>query len=256
MPTYLAIHLFTSPTVSSRKTKDFAVNISRLLSIPISLAVGFIVPAVFLALPAPSILTYDQKQNWMAAWQVFPVWVEILQETFSFLFANLSGSRPNSSQASRDLDKQTIKSLRLVYISVLIIAGITRITTFSLSLTSVLFPALFTPEYRGVFNPSKVFWPASISPTKMMSSIGEGVAQLLWYDDFCGSVALLVWSMALFVTKYSETRPLFLSTTAKLLAYSAVLVPLFGTCGCAVAFTWARDELVFEEGKAGDKKYN
>lgn len=256
MPIHLAIHLSTSPTVSSRKAKDFAVRIPSLLSIPISLAIGFIVPAVALALPAPSILTYDQKQNWIAAWQVFPIWVEVLQETFSFLFAKLSSSRPQSSQPSRDLDIQTIKALRMVYIFVLIIAGITRITTLSLSLTSVLFPSIFTPEHRGVLNPSNVFQPASISPSKMMASVGEGAAQLLLYDEVCGSAALLVWSIALLVTKYSETRPLCLATTAKILASSAVLVPLFGPCGCAVAFTWARDELVFEEGKARDKRYN
>ena len=256
MPIHLAIHLSTSPTVSSRKAKDFAVKIPSLLSIPISLAIGFIVPAVALALPAPSISTFDQKQNWIAGWQVFPIWAEILQETFSFFFAKLSRSQPKSSQASRDLDTKTIQALRMVYIFGLSIAGITRIFTLSLSLTSVLLPSIFTPEYRGTLNPSNVFQPTSILPSKMVASVGEGATQLLVYDEFCGSVALLVWSMALLVTKYSETRPLGLSTTAKLLASSAVLVPLFGTCGCAVAFTWARDELVFEEGKSKDKKHN
>ena len=232
------------------------MRIPSLLSIPISLAVGFIVPAVALALPAPSILTYDQKQNWIAAWQLFPIWLEVLQQTLSFLFAKLLGSGPKSSQIPRGLDNQTMKALRMVYVFVLIIAGITKITTLSLSLTSVLFPSIFTPEYRGVLIPSNVFKPASISPSKMMASVGEGATQTLLYDEACGSVALLVWSMALLLKKHSETRPLCLSTTTKILASSAILVPLFGSCGCAVAFTWARDELVFEEGKAGDKKYN
>ena len=109
MPLHLAIHLSTSPSVSSRRSEDFAVKTSRLLSIPFSLALGFFIPAVMLALPAPSILTYDQKQNWIAAWQVFPLWVEISQEIIAFTIATIGGSVPKSSQNRQNRDKQTIK---------------------------------------------------------------------------------------------------------------------------------------------------
>ena len=112
MPLHLAIHLSTSPSVSSRRSEDFAVKTSRLLSIPFSLALGFFVHAVMLALPAPSILTYDQKQNWIAAWQVFPLWVEISQEIIAFLFATIGGSVPKSSRNRQSRDKQTIKVSR------------------------------------------------------------------------------------------------------------------------------------------------
>ena len=115
---------------------------------------------------------------------------------------------------------------------------------------------MFAPEFRGIFNPSNVFQPASLLPSKKMGFVGEGAFQLLQYDEMCGSTALLVWSAALLANKYAETRPISLWTVVRLFASSAILVTLFGLSGCAVALTWARDELVFEEKGSAEKKSN
>lgn len=105
-------------------------------------------------------------------------------------------------------------------------------------------------------HPSSVFGLAPILPSKKMTFIGEGVLQLLQYDEMCGSIALLSWSATLFMTKYAETRPIYVWTVMKMLSASAVLMTLFGGSGCAIAFTWARDELVFDDRKIGDEKFS
>lgn len=89
-----------------------------------------------------------------------------------------------------------------------------------------------------------------------MGFVGEGALQLLQYDEMCGSTALLVWSAALLANKYAETRPIYVWSVVRLFAASAILTALFGLSGCAVALTWARDELVFEEKGSADKKSN
>ena len=223
MPIHLAIHLSTSPTVSSRKVADFAVNIPRMMSLPLSLLIGFLVPAVALALPAPSVLTYAQKQTWLAAWQVFPVLMEISQESLSMAVPLIWGSRLPTNQKSKD-SNISIRALRMAYTFALAFAGVTRIATISISLSSKLFPAIFAPEFRGIFNPSNVFLPASLLPSKKMTFVGEGALQLLQYDEICGSLALVIWSAALLVKKYSEFHSFDIRAALKLLGAATGLI--------------------------------
>lgn len=218
MPIHLAIHLSTSPTVTSRKADDFAVKAPQLLSIPLSFVIGFLVPAVALALPAPSILSYSQKQSWIAAWQVFPIWMEISQQILSFVIPKLSSSSSTKRQSQRYSSLDTIRALRVVYVFALVVVGVTHITTFAISITSKLFPAIFTPEFRGVLDPTKVSLPASPFPLKKITSLGKGAFQLLQYDEICGSAALLVWSAALLVKKYNEIQCFGFGAALKMLA--------------------------------------
>ena len=113
MPLHLAIHLATSPTVSSRKAKDFAIEQPTLLGIPLSMAIGFFIPAIMLALPAPSIQTYSQKQIWLAAWQVFPVYFEIVQGCISFVIARFEPPTTTLSHTQPMRNGQTIDGLRV-----------------------------------------------------------------------------------------------------------------------------------------------
>ena len=224
MPIYLAIQLSTSPTVSSRKANDFAVSLPQLLSLPFSLAIGFLIPAVALALPAPAILIYNQKQTWIAVWQVFPIWMEISQQSLSFVISRLFSLESHVSQIRRSSNLKTIRALRVVYIFAMVVTGVTRITAFSIALASKLFPAMFAPEYRGILDPSNVFLTASISPSKKMSYVGEGAFQLLQYDEICGSVALLVWSGVLLVKKYDEFGLFNLRAGLKMIAAAIGLI--------------------------------
>ena len=254
MPLYALIHLATSPTVSSLTVDDYTVDISVLQSIPFSLVIGYALPAVLLALPAPSVLTYDQKQTFIASWQVFPVWVEILQQLFSFTFASLSSNEAKQKPSWRNSNKRTLAALRFVYLSVLIIAGVTRITTVMLSWTSRLLPKLFAPEFQGLLDPSKVFQTQSFFASRKMNSIGEGAFQFLQYDEMTGSSALVFWSVALYFQAYLRTITFNVRIALKAILAFMVSTAFFGPCGSAVCFIWARDELIFDEMDKHDKK--
>ena len=224
MPIHLAVHLSTSPTVSSRNAADFAIDIPRMLSLPCSLLIGFLVPAVALALPAPSVLTSGQKQTWLAAWQVFPVWMEISQQSLALVVSMLWSSSPPAHQNRQGSSVQSLRALRTAYIFALVFAGVTRIATISISLTSKLFPAIFAPEFRGVLDPSNIFLPASLFPSKKMTFVGEGALQLLQYDEICGSLALVIWSTVLLVKKYSEFHSFDIRAALKLLGAATGLI--------------------------------
>ena len=251
LPLYLIVHLSTSPTVLSRRAEDYVVDVPKLFSIPISLVVGYALPAVLLSLPAPSILTYDQKQTFLALWQAFPIWFEVLQQVFSFVFAKVRDRTSVSPASLQNPVRRTIETMRSVYMFVLAIAGVTRITTIMLSMTSKLFPAVFSQEFRGVLDPSNVFQDRSFFASDKMDSIGAGAFQFLQYDEIFGSVALIFWSLTLYLNMYLSTTTFDSWKALKVFSAFTVSTALFGPCGCAVCFIWARDELVF----AAKEKY-
>ena len=249
IPQYIILYLFTSPTVGPVNERDFSMNIAELASIPVSIFLGYGLPAMLLALPAPSIHTYESKQICMALWQVFPIWVAFFQHAVSWVISRLSPSKIIVNQ-----NAQRIRMLRSVYMFLLAIASITHISALTVTATSMLFPDLYTQKYRGVFDFSMVFAPMAVTPSIQPSSVGSGAFLLIQYDEMVGSTAVVLWAATLFVqaNKYSKGEQY-----DQWLAL-AVGIPLFtcltGPIGCAVVFFWIREELVFSSPTRTTKK--
>ena len=249
MPIYMAIHLLTSPTVSSRQSKDFVFDVSELASIPLSVLVGYGVPAILLALPSPSVLDFDFKQGFMAAWQLFPIWVGLLQQVLPPIMAKF-GVASKHPKDKDYLSQQWMSTARVVYTVLFFFAGAVHTSTIALVASSEFFPGLYTPEHP--FDLSMVFMPPSISASTKMSSIGSGALQLLQYDLYVGATAFAIWASAMLLnTKHSEDslRP-WIAQGLK----AIVLTALVGPFGYGIACIWNRDELVFAKSANDDKK--
>lgn len=241
-PLYLILHLSTSPTAIYPSAADISVDMSHLITIPISITIGYILPAVLLALPAPSVLTFDRKQILLAIWQVFPIWVGVLQRTIPSMVSMVSNSERKSSAPRAKASGNYLRAIRCIYLFALVLTGFTHISATTLTATSKFFPNLFAPEYVGVFNPSNVFFPRTISTTVRMPSIGQGTLLLLQYDGLIGSASLVIWASTLFVRAYGRRR--VFDQWLSLVTANVLLSALVGPVGCAVALIWARDELV------------
>ncbi|KAL8677808.1 MAG: hypothetical protein Q9186_005788 [Xanthomendoza sp. 1 TL-2023] len=237
VPVYFAIHHSTSPTVSSRKPSNFLMDPIKLTSIPFSLAVGLVLPTVLLALPAPSIITHERKQLFIAIWQAFPLWAGILQTVVPFVRFSFM-----NRNAVEKAEKHTIESMRTVYACMLAVAVVTRISTWTIMGLSVLFPNIFAAAYVQLLNPSTVLRPVSLSPAVKMPSIAAGALQLLQYDEMVGAFAMVVWSSALYINAMEKRS---LSSWATLFVEGVVIEALAGPQGFAVAAIWARDECIF-----------
>lgn len=250
MPLYLIFHLSTSPTVSSFKASDYSIDLPNLLSIPFSIAIGYILPTILAALPAPSVISFDHKQTFVASWQVFPLWVGFLQLAISYLVSKLYPSQ--NFQNPLSTKKEWLSILRVVYIFLLALAATTHLATLTICFTSNFFPGLFAPEFSGIFSLSNVFWPTTISPSHNMSSIGAGATLMIQYDLIVGSLAVMLWTFFLFMTAFNELKTV---NTAFVLIFDCVSIPaLVGPMGYAVICMWGRDELVFEERNDVPKK--
>lgn len=244
MPLYLCVHLSTSPTVSSTNPRAYFIASMDLASIPVSLLLGFVVPSILVTLPAPSVVSFNQKQTALAFWQAFPLWVELLQMGTSSLRRWSSKEGRGESIAVADKPSTTwMTEVRVVYMFLLIVAGSTHIATMTLLATSKLFPCLFAAEFAGIFNPSKVFWPDALSSSTKMSSLGVGTQMLLQYDEITFSLALSLWAVFMF-TRAMDQKKKF--ETAYVFIFDFIsLMALCGPVGYAVICLWSRDELIF-----------
>lgn len=239
VPLYLVIYLSTSPLVTSKYLGDYLVDVADTAAIPTSMGLGYVLPAVLMSLPASSIISSEQKQAYMAMWQMFPLWVAILHAFTSLLMAAYIKNRTSSNVLSH---KDELNAMRQLYLVLLVFAGIGQISTLTLLATSKLFPTLFAPEFVDVFNLSDVFVPSAISPSSKAPSIGAGAHLLLQYDEYIGSTSMVLFTTVLYLSAYQTSRSY--SNIALLAMRGIAILILTGPLGYAVACTWARDELV------------
>ena len=237
IPIYLVLYLATSPTVSASKGNVIA-NSHELVSLPFSLLAGFIVPAIMLSLPAPSVQSFESKQIWLAIWQAFPIWVSAFQQIFKRCIVSIA---PEMARKTTIDERRTI---RTIYVILILFAGFTQAAIGALTATSLLFPGLFAPEYVGIFNPSRAFIPATVTASTKMSDIGSGALLFLQYDEAIGSVAVLMWTLFMFVKVYGVKQQLH--QWIKLALGVTLLISLTGPMGCSLALMWGRDEVLFE----------
>lgn len=241
-PIYLAIHLSTSPSVSSRRASNLNVDIADLAVLPISLALGYLLPLILMTLPAPSIIGFDQKQTFISIWQNFPVWVSLAQMILAWAIP-VSGTPATP---------KVMSPLRALYVGLIVVAGAGQVTTLTLLAASKFLPGLFAPEYVGSFSLGKVFVPAAITPTTKMPSLVSGSLLTLQFDQLIGSTSMALWSTALLVDAYRNGKSGY--SIASLVAGAAAVMALTGPLGYVTACIWARDELIFAEATGDGKK--
>ena len=242
MPVYLVIHLSTSTTVQPSKSNVF-MPYNELVAIPIALTIGFVIPTVLTSLPAPSIVSFNGKQNLVAFWQAFPVWVAVVQQLLAFGFS-ISGYNKKSVS-----NLTCITTLCCVYTFLLSLASITHLSTLS-----AIFASSYFSEATSAYSISSVFIPSTTSVSTKMPSIGQANHLLLQYDNVVSCAVILLWASFLWVQarkKSSSSYPL-----VDLISRVVALTLTTGPMGCAVAMIWFRDELIWQEFKPAEKKSN
>ncbi|KAI9730111.1 MAG: hypothetical protein M1834_006103 [Cirrosporium novae-zelandiae] len=238
IPLYLAIYMFTSPLAKpSPKAQDINVSISHLRVIPVSIFLGYIVPSVMMCIKAPTYITIEQQQSLIAFWQLFPIWVAIihffLERVYSILIPHAGGS---TSRA---------EAHRTIYIIGFAIAVATQSIALGISFSTYLFPDVFTESYRLAMAPSRVWTPTqSLFSDHKISSIGEGVLCFLQWDEVCGSIAFLIWAVALHHNAQREkvTFRYWLALTAKIVLSNLI----GGPCNPALVLMWERDDIILK----------
>ncbi|KAJ5915579.1 hypothetical protein N7466_011512 [Penicillium verhagenii] len=234
-PLLCALQLGCSVTARRPHADNIRVPRVVLAVLPTVFVVGFLVPTNLMVLPAPSVIPVDWKQIAIASWHPWPAYVSILTTASYYVLGPLF---TNNQRAS-------ISSLRWVYASAFIHAGLSHLVTLVVSVATVVAPAVFDASYADALHPSKVYsFPVPWSGLKV-DTVADGVHVFLRWDYMIGSAGILLWALKLHTVAHKQ----ILSSVSwtGLLFKVGLLTALTGPAGAAVELMWERDELVFAE---------
>ncbi|KAJ5724404.1 hypothetical protein N7493_006132 [Penicillium malachiteum] len=234
-PLLCALQLGCSVTARRPHADNIRVPRVVLAVLPTVFVIGFLVPSNLMVLPAPDIISVDWKQIAISSWHPWPAYVSILTTAAYYVIGPLFS---NNHRAS-------ISSLRWVYASAFIHSAVSHLVTLTLSLTTVLAPALLGDKYVEALHPSKVYsFPVPWSGLTV-NTVPEGVHVFLRWDYMIGSAGILLWALKLHIV--AQRQIVSGVSWVSLLFKVGVLSLLSGPAGAAVELMWERDELVFSE---------
>ncbi|KAB8261638.1 hypothetical protein BDV32DRAFT_32678 [Aspergillus pseudonomiae] len=201
-----------------------------------AIILGYLVPAalmgVFSSNPAST-----AHQSAIGAWNMYPLLIlpmlYILRSIFSPAVAT-TGPRAH------------LHAIRAANIPTLIISVALHWSVLGVSLSTILFPSIFTPAYREELHPSAVFVPPlALSPA---TTPGDGVKGFLLWDELIAYLVVLV-VVALELQGAWSTIPsrggAFRWSWFLPAAFGASL--LLGPGTMCLLISWLRDEILFGE---------
>lgn len=244
-PIYFLTHLLTSPASSNNPTPDdLAINPSDSALLPHRTVLSFIIPAVLMSLPSPSVLSAAAHYTWLAMWQVFPI-----IDTIYYYITQLvvPSQRTSDDAAARALVSRAHRFI-------LYLCFVPHILSMAVALT----PAALVPEaLRPLFEqltPASLFvpyWPWN-SPTTSDPASPVGKPELaklfLQWDVNSAGLAILVWAVFVYLSAVPDRRRL-LGVVPKVLAYGVAGGPV----AAATALVMERDAAVLRRNGRGKK---
>ncbi|KAJ5199737.1 hypothetical protein N7491_009466 [Penicillium cf. griseofulvum] len=235
IPLTCGLQLGCSITARRPNADNIRVPRAVLAALPLIFVVGYMVPTVVMALPAPLVISVDLKQVAIAIWHPWPAYVSILTTVAYF---TLSPFLSNNHRAS-------MSSLRWVYAFAFVNASLSHIVSWVVSLATVIVPVLFKDRFLDSLHPANVFSVPLPWSGLTVDNVGDGVHVFLRWDHMIGSAGVLIWAISLYTVAHKQLPSTF--SWPSLLVKVALLTILAGPAGAAVELIWERDELVFTE---------
>ena len=147
-------------------------------SFALSIVIGYLVPLVFAALPAPAVIAYRTKQQLIATWQGWPLYTSLLLETSRLMRHKQSTRRQDLKRACR-------------FALACSTAGHLIFWWQAMSGTHTGYAATLT---------GSKFYQAYLPPVPwrepQMTSVERGILRFLQWDYTISASALLVWVAA------------------------------------------------------------
>ncbi|KAK0653694.1 hypothetical protein QBC41DRAFT_238637 [Cercophora samala] len=204
IPSYLILHIFTtSPT-----TDDVSVPEGEVRHLPLSMTLAYIVPAVIMSLPTPSIIPAKLHYDITALWQIFPVLQFFIHRAMNIVCFPRAPRADNTTRTPKGVGKSLANHYRFVIFT----AAVVHLPILLVSLTpaSMAFGPVWLREmitqttYNNVFVPYGVWSPPAVDLAKVAALGGENKADLSWlpgltkhflhYDIGCPTLAMVVWA--------------------------------------------------------------
>ena len=237
-------YLASSPT-TSRSLSLNALQRASLISPQMTLLIfpalvfGYVVPAVSMALPPPQIVTNSFQQLAVVTWNLYPLLVLVILKSLGALAPIFSGQR-----------NEHLRVVRLVSCASLAMSSAVHVGVSAVSISTILFPALFDAKYAPELSPASLFLPPiSIAQG---STVGDGVRSFfLWDQAFGYPIVILVMMLQLRTAVITRGLP---TSWTKSVGFAVLTSCVAGPGSACLALSWLRDEILFSfEGEAGGK---
>ena len=238
-PLYLALHLLFAASVTATASDDLSIATQHLAAIPPSFVLGYIVPIILLALPAPRTATHRFKHTmcgWYQQWSLFVAF-------FHYGYVYLSANQRQSSSWPDQSAFPYLSSLRLVYGSAFMMALIPHWTVCVISFAAWLCPSIFNEKKVDSLWPANILVPTLPLTQRKARDMAQGFLWLIQWDYLLGTLGMIVWTLVL----HSNAREVYGMDDSwscmllRLLAYTFV----GGPAALPVMILWERDEWVF-----------
>ena len=181
-------------------------------------------------------------QYLVAAWQVFPVWIVILQYMFSRASWFVSSPRKMNSKPGH-LHAVGFESLDRLYRFAFALATLTHCVTLGLITVVQWFAGLVTTSNDHTVTFKEVFLPPNIWTGDQVSNKVQGAQGCFQYDQYVGSTSAIIWATNLrnMCNKSLSDRQ-WAQLAFEIVGCSAVARPT----GALVMLLWKRDVQAME----------
>ncbi|KAK0702181.1 hypothetical protein B0H67DRAFT_547138 [Lasiosphaeris hirsuta] len=220
VPIYCATHIWISPLANFSSTLTAANRAEMVSMAPLqvravtgALILGYILPTVLAALPAPDIVSLHTQQLLLAAWQTFPAQVVAWQIILVAVVENIGLVHGSASATPR----ARIQYSKRILPYILGITGVLNLAIAGVGVTPLLLSGSANCTLR------EAFIPVSVSAPQTIASLARGVLSLLQYDIYCACGAILIW---IYYLSFASSGPFAaLETTAKWGVRSLIVGP-------------------------------
>ncbi|ORY70471.1 uncharacterized protein BCR38DRAFT_481605 [Pseudomassariella vexata] len=244
MPLYCGLHLLSSPVALNNPQAVRPLYLAPLYSKAIipAFGLGYGLLTFLFAYPFES---GNTRQWFCAIWQGFPTYVVGTQ----YLLAALTSS-PRIRKPKNRHERHCIEALSQAYNFAFNVGAATQLFTLAViglaKISPSVLPHIFRNlSFRNVFKPGPFF---SMQP---MISMAAEMHSFLLYDQYCGSVAAIIWSSTLYISAHRTSLTKwkdYARLGGNILRWSAI----GGPGGAMVRLLQQRDEKVLS-GIAADE---
>ena len=265
VPLWLFEHIITSPVAKSfpgsHASSALLVPSLDLKILPLTIVLGYIVPSLLMALPTPSMTSSTEHQQYIALWQLFPIWCVIIHTSLRFI-CNMVGGSSSKDGPQTALGTSYLRSAKEVYTFIISLCVTTHLPVLVLAiLPSSAFPEIW-PILRNLSAHSfpSIFIPYLPTFAHQVPSIAAGVHAFLQWDLYIGFTAMLLWGIFLNRNaKLEASLPSYKgldagkaeTTWGSLLGKVTLWMLLAGPGGALALLLWERDTVVKQKTKQG-----
>lgn len=243
-PLWFLLHLSLSKAASNPKDYNLIINQPVKLALtPIATLIGFGIPSAVMALPAPSILSFQAKQNWIAIQQGWPLWIFLAQKTLEALATQTDSMVVMRTEKQKRLE--TVKYMRRAYLFALSSSAFAHLAYTGLALAAYFTPELLSTKLQVQLNVDNYIIPPNPFSDVKATTLPNAALWFLQWDLIIGTLVTMIWGVAVLLQSQGKIDDLGAWFSA-LLRYGVTALAV-GPSGAAVLAIWTRDEAAFKE---------